>query len=148
MARIWLRHKQEEMRVFYDVEAAVGRGAPNKRDDLLLVQFFLRVAMENADSPGYMPPGQTQIDIDGHYGPQTQAYIDFFQQEAKRRNPARMPILDGCIHPVHTPFARPVGPEQVHDIYALNRLYQKRRPHHDNLGADPLFPADLTPSFY
>ncbi|MFO1294657.1 MAG: hypothetical protein U1F07_16590 [Rubrivivax sp.] len=148
MARIWLRHNQQEMRVIYDVDAAVGRNAPNRRDDVLLIQFFLRVAMENADSPGYRPPGQEAIAVDGRWGPQTQAYIDFFQQEAKRRNPARMPITDGRIDPLHTPFRRAPGPDQVHDIYALNRLYQKRHPHHDNLGADPLFPLDLTPSFY
>ncbi len=85
---------------------------------------------------------------DGRCGPQTQAYIDFFQQEAKRRNPARMPITDGRIDPLHTPFRKPAGPQQVHDICALNRLCQKRHPHHDNLGADPLFPPALAPSFY
>jgi hypothetical protein len=148
MARVWLRHKQDEMRVIYDIDGVVGRGGANRREDVLLVQFFLKIAMQHADRPGYVPPGQAPIDVDGSFGPQTQTYIDFFQQEAKRRNPERLPILDGKIHPLHTPFARRAGPERVHDVYALNRIYQTRRPHHDNLGADPLFPAGLEALFY
>ena len=147
MARIYLRHNQTEMRVIYDLDLAVGRGGPNRHDDVLLIQFFLRVAMEDADSPGYKPPGQAAIGIDGNYGSQTQAYIGFFQAEAKKRNPARMPITDGKIDPLHTPFRKPLDGE-VHDIFALNRLYQKRHAFHDNLAQDPLFPAGLLKSFY
>ena len=148
MARVYLRHVQAEMRVIYDIDAAVGRGGGNRKDDVLLIQFFLRVAMEDADSPGYRPPGQGPIKIDGIYGRQTQAYIDFFQSEAKKRNPQRMPIVDGKVSPLHTPFRITPAENQVHDIFALNRLYQKRHPHHDNLANDPLFPAELAPSFY
>ncbi len=147
MARVYLRHDQSEMLVIYDVDAAVGRGGANHRDDILLIQFFLRVAMETADSPGYVPPGEDPIAIDGVYGRQTQAYIDFFQTEGKTRNPARLPITDGRIDSLHTAFRSP-QPGVVHDIYALNRLYQKRHRFHDNLAADPVFPPDLARSFY
>jgi hypothetical protein len=148
MARIYLRHNQDEMVVIYDIDAAVGRSATNRRDDVLLIQFFLRIAMLDADSAGYRPPNAQPIKIDGVCGPGTQAYIDFFQQEAKRRNPSRMPITDGKIDPLHTPFHRSPLENQVHDVYALNRLYQKRRPHHLNLAKDVLFPPALTASFY
>jgi peptidoglycan hydrolase-like protein with peptidoglycan-binding domain len=149
MARVYLRHHPQPLRVLYDVDAAVGRGGPNRRDDVLLIQLLLRVATEDSpDSPGYRPPGEDLIAIDGSYGRQTQAYIDFFQQEAKRRNPKQLPLTDGKIDPLHTPF-RHDNNDQWHDITALNRLYQKRRGAvHENIGNDPLFPAELGRSFY
>ena len=135
--------------MLYDVDAAVGRAGANRRDDVLLIQFFLRIAMEDSpDSPGYRPPGEDPIAIDGAYGRQTQAYIDFFQKEAKKRNPDQLPLTDGKIDPLHTNFRAGLE-HQWHDIHALNRLYQKRRgPVHENIAKDPLFPPELVRSFY
>lgn len=124
------------------------RGDVNRKEDVLLIQFFLRVVMEDADSPGYRSPGQRSIQIDEIYGPQTQAYIDFFQSEAKKRNPQRMPIIGGKANPLHTPFRITPAENQVHNIYAVNRLYQKRRPLHGNLANDPLCPGELASSVY
>jgi hypothetical protein len=64
MARIYLVQNQPAdywTKVFYTVDQAVGPGCPNRRDDVLLVQYFLRVARD--DAPGFLAivrPARTQ----------------------------------------------------------------------------------------
>jgi len=42
MARVSMITVSVGSRLFYNVDAAVGAGCPNRRDDVLLVQYFLR----------------------------------------------------------------------------------------------------------
>lgn len=149
MARVYLRADPGLTKVYYTVDQAVGQGCPNRRDDVLLIQFFLRVALEDGgDSPGYRPPGQGPISIDGVCGSQTIAYIKFMQEEGKRRNPGHNVAADCRIDPIRS------GQTQsslgfTYGIVGLNVLYAKRRgPTHDSIKRDPLFPAELTPSLY
>jgi hypothetical protein len=72
MARLYLRGGPQP--VVLTVEEAVGRGAPNRRVDVLLVQFFLYVTAQNSsDSWGWsIDRAVPKPTIDGVYGPITQ----------------------------------------------------------------------------
>jgi hypothetical protein len=151
MARVYLLTKPKLTDRAYTVDQAVGQGCPNRRDDVLLVQFLLRVAREDApDSPGYRPPGQPPIAIDGHFGPGTLAHLRFFEEEGNRRNPENPTVPDGRIDPVAS--GTPVGSlsGKLYKIFALNVLYVKRRGAavHADMRRDPLYPAELTKSLY
>jgi hypothetical protein len=52
MARISMVQSNEGPFNFYNVDAAVGPGAPNGRTDVLLVQYFLREVFKS------VPPGR------------------------------------------------------------------------------------------
>ena len=40
MARVDLLHGRQLHHLFYNVDAAVGKGAPNRKDDVMLVQYL------------------------------------------------------------------------------------------------------------
>jgi hypothetical protein len=75
---------------FYNVDAAVGAGCPNKRDDVLLVQHFLITINNNpnAFSPPIptipLPPNQI-FRPDGVAGPITVRAIEHFQEVGRGR---------------------------------------------------------------
>ena len=73
--------------VLYSVDQVVGVGGLNRRDDILLVQFFLQVARDDdaRGNSGFIPPGEAPINIDGIFGRNTAAHIKFFQEESLRR---------------------------------------------------------------
>ena len=151
MARVFLIKKP--MKVLYSVEQSVGQGCANRRDDVYLVQFFLRAAMEPSPETGtgFIPPGQQPIAIDGSFGPQTNAYIRFFEQEVVRLNPATHLSQDGRIDPVPPNsggYSATSG--NIYKIYALNLAYFRRRglQRHSEIGSDPLYPIALNPSLY
>src|SRR5215208_4070845 len=75
------------MRVFYGIDLAVGPGKANRRDDVLLVQFFLRSisrTTDNVTKESYSPPGQAPLLVDGLYGPRTAAYLKHFETVLSR----------------------------------------------------------------
>lgn len=151
MARVFFINKP--MKVIYSVEQSVGQGCANRRDDVYLVQFFLRIAMEPAPETGvgFIPPGQKPIVIDGSFGPQTNAYIRFFEKEVKRLNPSAHILQDGRIDPVPPNsggYSATNG--SIYKIYALNLAYFRRRglQRHLELCGDPLYPNALNPSLY
>ena len=49
MARVDLLHGRQLHHLVYNIDAAVGKGAPNRRDDVLLVQYLLK----NASTLGF-----------------------------------------------------------------------------------------------
>jgi hypothetical protein len=65
----------------YNVNFAVGANAPNKRDDVLLVQWLLYRAY--TDHPLLAPPGD-DLAIDGWIGPETVKWITAFQTDMRR----------------------------------------------------------------
>ena len=65
---------------FYVVDRAVGEGCPNHRDDVLLVQFFLRNLV-----PADGPP----LPINGFCGRETLVYIGYFAEYRHVREAAR-----------------------------------------------------------
>jgi hypothetical protein len=67
---------------YYNVNYAVGKNAPNKRDDVLLVQWMLhRVYI---DHPQFFSPDGGDLDIDGWIGPKTIKWITAFQHDMRR----------------------------------------------------------------
>lgn len=73
MARvIFLSTPQLALGHLFTVDHAVGRHGGNHRNDVLLVQFFLRALIQT-------PPGAPTIPVDGHCGRQTINWIRYFQ---------------------------------------------------------------------
>lgn len=78
-------------RALYNVDWAVGYGAPCHKVDTMLVQALMHIfyyeqgaiyreGMETSShTPMPPPPGYSSIAIDGYIGPATQAHIDAFQ---------------------------------------------------------------------
>lgn len=138
--------------VIYTVESAVGIGAANKREDVLLVQFFLRIAMEERKIFGredrFLPPGEKPISIDGRFGRQTAAYIKFFQDETSKLSgfPGRG---DSRVDPFAGVF-RGVNTGKLLTIVALNFDHLERRGtgFHSSLVFDPRFPIELKKFLY
>jgi hypothetical protein len=137
------------IKLIYTVDKAVGAGCPNLRDDVALVQFFLRAVME--DEKDYrLPPGQP-LSIDGIFGPQTTLYINsWLQQESKIAQNIGIPVQDGVISP---PLNRGGIGSLSHVRYSmvsLNVIYGSTNglDKHANIGTDPRCPIALLPSIF
>ena len=78
---------EPKLRFFYNVHAAVGPGAPNRRDDVLLVQHLLRQIYSRPVSfaPPLVPLAGPPLVVDGMAGPVTFQWIVHFQKEGKAR---------------------------------------------------------------
>jgi hypothetical protein len=143
------------MRVFYGIDQAVGLRRPNRPDDVMLVQFFLR-AVSRTDDPvtreSFFPKGQALIDIDGIYGPQTAAYINHFETVLSRASTgAKMKLWqDGVIDA--KPAGQTVGPlhGRVYAIIRLNTSYAESFgiERHSAIDKDFDFPAVLRPKLF
>lgn len=151
MARTYLNSpRNSDLLVIYSVDQRVGPGCPNKRDDVMLVQFFLKVAREDAftgKSPGFIPPKVNPIEPDGMFGPITAAHIKFFQQEINERTVPNRIKVDGVVDPLDGHLTvKGSGP--LYTIAALNFEYINRqgRGFHGNIAVDPQFPKELRKS--
>jgi hypothetical protein len=145
MARVYLMDYPKQP-VILSVEDAVGRDAPNRRVDVLLVQFFLYVtAQTNEQSWGWtIDRAVARPAIDGVYGPVTQAWIDRFQNHIKR---LRI-VADGRVDAIKdgvssTPAQGPLT------IYELNvAYYVSFGPDAiSRIGHHPLMPWELARTF-
>ena len=117
-----------DRREWFVIDQAVGAGLPNLPQDVLLVQFFLRVAsLTSGGFAGIQLPGERAIDIDGKYGPQTQKYISFYQQEVNRRVGKKIQQPDGRIDPIRHAGALSSITNTVYTIIDLNVAYRSRR---------------------
>ena len=143
MARI-LIFTRTPYREVIGVDASVGLGCQNTRDDVMAVQYLLRVASEKAaDSRSFQPPGEDPIGIDGIIGPQTQRYISFFQQEVNRRQKLKMIEPDGRIDTVRSGSSTTSITQTFYTILALNSALRSRRADQFRLENDSLIPTDL-----
>jgi hypothetical protein len=140
--------KTGNRREFFVTDQAVGAGLPNVPQDVLLVQFFLRVASETARGfAGFQPPGELPIAIDGRCGQQTQTYISFYQKEVNRRVGRKLLEQDGRIDPIRP--GQSFGLSQTFfTILDLNVAYRARRGDNTRIETDPLFPQALGPSLF
>lgn len=131
-------------RVLYLVDASVGRGSPNRRDDVFLVQFLIN-AMWNKltdkvttfGGPGSGP------DVDGVCGTQTIGAIEAFQKWYWQTKPGG--FIDGRIDPM--PPGQPFGPVH-HNPYAIiglnaNFAIMAGPDRHFALAKEPGFPSEL-----
>jgi hypothetical protein len=74
---------------------------PNRRDDVLLVQYLLKRVYQEWEKKGKPSNGVTQLKIDGMYGPKTQRAIEQFQLDAAREGSNI--ATDGCVDPERGP---------------------------------------------
>lgn len=99
MARSFgLRAKLNFITYIHDIEAPVGRNAPNRRDDVLLVQYLIAVWMAHEKDTQKLLPiilVTPDMKIDGICGEKTHANIKAFETF---HHPAVK--IDGIITPV------------------------------------------------
>jgi hypothetical protein len=115
--RIWVNSSDKSL--FYTVLQPVGEGGVNDKEDVLLVQFFLRVATDkSATGHQYLPPGDEPLKVDGFCGPVTKRFIWHFQKEVKSRFNLPLPPPDGRVDPLTRPA--------VNTMALLNGAYRTR----------------------
>jgi len=152
MARVYCAKFPEGSGHLYTVDKRVGMGGVNNQDDVLLVQFFLHAAMlpGRDGGPGYKPPGERPIKIDGMNGPQTIRYIKYFQAEGNRRNPRLPTVVDGRVDPIVGGKMFGTVQDEFMTILALNTRYRAVKGYalHADIRQDPDFPPRLIPSLY
>ena len=154
MARVLLVQANPLVNLVYSVDQAVGEGCPNRRDDVLLVQFLLRTLREDTEEngvkyPGFRPPGQDPIDIDGVFGPQTNKYIRFFDAELNRQRAGQPEsakvVTDGRIDPIASGGFYGSLSHKIYKMFLLNTYYAeiKGKPMHEKIYMDTSFPKEL-----
>jgi len=150
MARVHLFSKPTAMnKLIYTIDKAVGAGCPNLRDDVALVQFFVRAVME--DGKDYQIPAGAPLSIDGIFGPQTILYIKSWQQqESKLREGFAKPMQDGVISPVIDRSGLGSLSHVRYSIISLNMGYGLVNgiEKHANIATDPRCPTALLPSIF
>ena len=147
MARVMLT-QHPTRREFFVTEAPVGQGLANRDDDVRLVQFLLKVAMEDTGaSRGFKPPREKPISIDGRYGRQTHVYVKFYQEEVNRRERKKFLEPDGRIDPPGTKFFGEIS-KTLYTILDLNIAYRTRRGDGMKIETDGLFPKELMKAFF
>jgi hypothetical protein len=148
MAKVCLLTSQPYREVYVN-EKPVGTGCSNQRDDVQLVQLFLRIATEDApNSPGFKPPGQPMIEPDGIFGPTTQKYISYFQEEVDRRRNAKLLSRDGIVDPVKSGSARGSLSNTMYTILALNAAMRSRRGDSYKIENEAKFPSELKKALF
>jgi hypothetical protein len=152
----------------YVTDEEVGVGRANRRDDVLLVQFFLAALSSDLLTSGnrqfnytnqrgvdfnYTVPNRGPLRIDGVCGSDTAAYIKHFQIEASKeqgRSPHFAMVGDGVVSPVRKgqPWGARSG--QVLSIVRLNAEYRGMFgiARLADITADPFFPGELKSSLY
>jgi hypothetical protein len=146
MARVYLFGEPTPLlSVFYTVDHAVGRGCPNQRDDVALVQFLVRRVLEgwNNSLPG--PP----LVVDGIFGDRTRLSIEHFLRSENKANPGSM-VEDGIVSPVTDRIGARSGAGKVFTMIRLNTHYSDRwgKAWHSNIAIDPACPIQLLPSIF
>ncbi|HEY6982149.1 hypothetical protein [Reyranella sp.] len=133
------------IRVIYLVDGTVGRGGANRRDDVLLVQFFLNALWGklNDGKTVFGGPGAAPA-IDGVCGRITTGVIEAFQKWYWVQ-PARGAFIDGRVDPL--PPGLKFGPvhKLPYTIIGLNAgfglTFSVDR--HARLSKEPGFPMEL-----
>jgi hypothetical protein len=150
-----LRTDTRFVRHVYFIDGAVGQGRANRRDDVLLVQFFLKALSKRSEvesGESYQPPGQHEIQVDGVCGPTTIAFIRHFQGVVDRaaKTPAFMPWQDGVVDPVPPGGTFGVVHGRVYTMISLNTAYSSLygKDAHSRIFSDPFLPQELATAFF
>jgi hypothetical protein len=169
MARVMLMPKgMAEFGHVYVTDEEVGAGRVNRRDDVLLVQFFLAALSSDLLRSGnrsfnytnkrgvdfnYTVPNHRPLQVDGTCGNETVAYIKHFQAEASKEagiKPELVMVRDGVVTPIRKgqPWGARSG--QVLSIVKLNSEYAGMfgKARLADITVDPFFPVELQSSFY
>jgi hypothetical protein len=117
---------------------------PNKRDDVMLVQYLLKRVYQQGQNcnPPLQANGTTSLKIDGMYGPKTQGAIEKFQLEMRRNG--RSIATDGCVDSELGDSATSSISKTGYTISWLNKYFWVLYPNlaHD-ISVDPECPAEL-----
>jgi peptidoglycan hydrolase-like protein with peptidoglycan-binding domain len=107
----------------YNLNRAVGPGAPNRPDDVMLVQLLLKKVY--ARNRGLtVPPGR--MVVDGFFGPITHAWIRQFQRQAKFDKDCNV-ALDGVVDRYKGNRVSSIS-KTVYTILHLNGVIRKDDP--------------------
>jgi hypothetical protein len=150
-----LKAESRYVRLVYFINGAVGQGRANRRDDVLLVQFFLKALSKRSEvesGESYQPPGQREIQVDGVYGPATTAFIRHFQGVIDRAatGPAFRPWQDGIVDPVPPGGTFGAVHGGVYTMISLNLAYSSLygKDAHSRIFSDPFLPQELAAAFF
>lgn len=146
MARLYLINAS--LKLVYTIDLAVGNGCPNRRDDVLLVQFFLKVVSEGPQKSEFTPAGRGPMQTDGVWGPVSQAYLNQFiavPAKLNSQNPGAPLTQDGRVDPVVGGRTTGSLTGNVYTILALNTSYKNVRSVFalQDITTDPVFPQEL-----
>jgi hypothetical protein len=147
MARLYLINPSA-MKLVYTNDQAVGNGCPNRRDDVLLVQFFLKVISDGPGKGDFTPTGRGPLSIDGLWGPISQAFLNQYIAVNSAENPTSPLTRDGRVDPVVNGRVSGSRSGHVYTILALNNTYKNVRGPAalQDITIDSLFPQELRPS--
>ena len=151
MAHVKLREDPgTNIRVLYLVDAGVGRGSANRRDDVMLVQFFINALWgKSPDKKTVFGGSGAAPAIDGVCGPITISAIETFQRWYWE-HPARGDFVDARVDPL--PIGRLYGP--LHHVpYTIiglnvNFAFAFSVDRHALLSKEPNFPLELKPKLF
>jgi hypothetical protein len=142
MARVMLT-RDPELPYFYNVDRAVGPGCPNARDDVLLVQYLMKIVFDNL--PNEKPPG-APLQVDGVAGEITFRYIKRVQEMAKQKGVATQTVDGRVDKAVGSGVGARTG--STYTILNLCAGYQNfRRRDYGNIGAAGDCPRELAALF-
>lgn len=134
----------EELPIFYNVNMAVGDNAPNMKEDVMLVQFFLQEVYKGRTSfdPPEVPP-KGEMKVDGICGPITKNWLLKFQLDIRNRGRAvsadkRADKVKGVVSSIS---------KTIYTLIFLNAGVKKVRPDFENLESAPDVPNELRPAF-
>jgi hypothetical protein len=146
MARVYLI--TASLKLVYTIDQAVGNSCPNRRDDVLLVQFFLKVVSEGPQKSQFTPTGRGPMTTDGVWGSTSQAYLNQFISVNSAQNPGSPLTQDGRVDPVVGGRVTGARTGHVYTILALNTSFRTVRGEAalQDITTDPLFPQELRPS--
>lgn len=118
---------------------------PNKRDDVMLVQYLLKRVYQrgqNCQPQLSQSSGAAQLKIDGLYGPATARAVEQFQMEM-RRNGHNI-ATDGCVDPELGESATSSISKTGYTISWLNKYFWVLYPYlAPDISTDPECPAEL-----
>src|SRR5277367_5941014 len=92
MARVMVLDHDDDPDPFYINEDAVGQNCMNRADDVMLVQFFLRVLSDK--DKRFRPAGAKDLKIDGLFSTDTAAYIKQYVTENNQQKAGLDPVPD------------------------------------------------------
>jgi hypothetical protein len=102
----------------FNVDASVGSGGTNKREDVLLVQYLLAVWMSREKDPRLIPLiiGKEPTRIDGIFGNKTKDEIKTFEIIHADRV-----VSDGIVHPMTAGSGLLTSKQKATKLFLLNQ---------------------------
>ncbi|POR51786.1 hypothetical protein [Bosea psychrotolerans] len=152
-----LSRETSTLQIMYLIDLAVGRGCPNRRGDVLLVQFFIRLLQDqpqklDGEQYNFIPSSGRQLKVDGVCGEETIRHIAHFKQEHDKSGAAgeQGMLKDLRIDPMLT--SNPFGVRTGH-VLSILRLNQDvaasiGAERFRKLYAERLFPQELRNEFF